>query len=672
MVRSISLVVSLVLSLILAPSSALASEQKPVVVAAHNGSHQVAGLSDGSLVWRKSGESTWRAASQQLSKNGVSNVYWNGKHFVATSFFGLAWSSDGKKWNESLVPAGRAFDPAHIITDSDFFKSGSMSESAVQRFLDSKASPCLPGFVCLKDYSEATFSRVATPMCKSYQSSGREKAARIIAKVSEACGVSAEVLLVLLQKEQSLITHSSPTLSRYQRATGYACPDTAPCDSQYFGFYNQVYHAAKQFKRYANPPGTSRFFTWYPVGKSSNLRLHPNTACGTTPVTIRNQATAGLYYYTPYTPNASSLQSFSGLGDSCSSYGNRNFWRLYNVWFNRTKDFSTWYVHSGSTHLVVDREGSVAMSNSNLSSWRTGTRVPGAAQHGIRQVGYTPGGAIAIIRGDRAVFTSADGVNWVRALNGTAVTQAESTLGVHNGVLLAAPEAPKSLAVTVTGDVLASWSSDSQAKSYTVYLLDRRGKTLGRSNVIDAAEGEVQSVALSEIGLGEYLKSGSRYRVAVSATNDFGEGSRATSRQSIFTVSAPAAPTAVQVTNDNEMAVSWATPKTLGGSPVIGYRVYLLNPKGKVMGVSEVSEMSGPDGQLALLQDLSFYSALKSDARYRIAVTAVTRFGESKRPATKKTTSFVFTAPVVVPPEVEAPEEIIPEESDAPESSDTG
>jgi hypothetical protein len=196
-------------------------------------------------------------------------------------------------------------------------------------------------------------------MCGEYKSGGRETAAQIIARVSAACGVSAEMLLVLLQKEQSLVTHQSPSATRFKIATGYACPDTAPCDSLYFGFYNQVYHAAKQFKRYANPPGTSTFFTWYPVGKKSNVLFHPNSLCGRTPVTVKNQATAGLYYYTPYTPNGPSLQSFSGTGDACSSYGNRNFWRIYNLWFNPTKSYSTWYLHAGSSHLVIDNDGSI-------------------------------------------------------------------------------------------------------------------------------------------------------------------------------------------------------------------------------------------------------------------------------------------------------------------------
>jgi hypothetical protein len=50
-------------------------------------------------------------------------------------------------------------------------------------------------------------------------------------------------------------------------------------------------------------------------------------------VFIENQATAGLYNYTPYTPNDAALNNMYGTGDACSSYGNRNFWRIYTDWF---------------------------------------------------------------------------------------------------------------------------------------------------------------------------------------------------------------------------------------------------------------------------------------------------------------------------------------------------
>ena len=46
---------------------------------------------------------------------------------------------------------------------------------------------------------------------------------------------------------------------------------------------------------------------------------------------IENRATAALYYYTPFTPNAAALANLGGTGDACLSYGNRNFWLLQPV-----------------------------------------------------------------------------------------------------------------------------------------------------------------------------------------------------------------------------------------------------------------------------------------------------------------------------------------------------
>jgi uncharacterized protein with LGFP repeats len=223
--------------------------------------------------------------------------------------------------------SGSSFLPGLIISDSQFFDDDAMTASQVQSFLQGKIGTC-SNTLCLNVYRQNTPSRAADAFCKAYVGASNESAATIIAKVQAACGVSAKALLVTLQKEQGLITHKGPTSSRLRIAMGYGCPDTAACDTLYYGFFNQVYSAARQLQKY----GTGSF-TWYPVGKVSNVRYHPNAACGTRSVKIENRATAALYYYTPYTPNAASLANLGGTGNSCSSYGNRNFWVFYSNWF---------------------------------------------------------------------------------------------------------------------------------------------------------------------------------------------------------------------------------------------------------------------------------------------------------------------------------------------------
>ncbi|WP_157127211.1 hypothetical protein [Cnuibacter physcomitrellae] len=236
------------------------------------------------------------------------------------------------------------FDPGNIISDENFFNGDAMSAQAVQSFLNGQVSSCRSGYTCLKDYSQSTWTRPADAMCGQYTGAGNESSATIIYKVGKACGVSQAVLIVLLEKEQSLITDTWPSARQYQAATGFACPDTAPCDAEYSGFYNQVYKAAWQYKRYTNPAGTSAFFTWFPVGRTSNILYNPNAACGSGPVLIKNKATAGLYYYTPYQPNATAMSNvYGGQTDGCSSYGNRNFWRLYTDWFGDPRSSNNKY-----------------------------------------------------------------------------------------------------------------------------------------------------------------------------------------------------------------------------------------------------------------------------------------------------------------------------------------
>ncbi|QHT56318.1 hypothetical protein GXP71_09670 [Cellulomonas sp. H30R-01] len=224
------------------------------------------------------------------------------------------------------------FDPGFIISDAVFYNAAAMSAPQVQAFLDQKGASCVPaaGSTCLKSYTESTTTRAATNRCAQYTGQPGETAAVIIAKVAAACGINPQVLLVTLQKEQGLVTATTgKPAATYQKAMGYGCPDTAPCDALYYGFFNQVYSAASQFRNYQLNPGSYS----HRAGLTNNVRFHPNAACGTAPVLIRNQATAGLYNYTPYQPNAAALAAGYGTGDACSSYGNRNFWNYFSDWF---------------------------------------------------------------------------------------------------------------------------------------------------------------------------------------------------------------------------------------------------------------------------------------------------------------------------------------------------
>jgi hypothetical protein len=230
------------------------------------------------------------------------------------------------------------FDPGEIISDDSFFNPYAMTAADIQEFLDDRTCTPKDGVPCLARYRMDTPDVAASKdRCTAMRGQRDESASSIIARVATACTISPRVLLVLLQKEQSLLT--APSASGYQKATGYACPDTAACDKKFFGFFNQVYRAAWQFREYTVHPTDWR----YKIG-ANRIQFHPNATCGTSEVRIANQATANLYNYTPYQPNAETLARPTGPAGTCSTFGNLNFSRLYNQWFGSPLDvrFSGW------------------------------------------------------------------------------------------------------------------------------------------------------------------------------------------------------------------------------------------------------------------------------------------------------------------------------------------
>ena len=242
----------------------------------------------------------------------------------------------------AITPAtaldGKNFDPGLIISDSVFFDFGSMSAAEIQRFLDSQVPVCgssSSGMPCLKNYKTDTPEKIAeVGKCKYMAPQKNISAAQIIYNISRACGINPRVLLVTLQKEQGLVQARIPSPYMYRAAMGYGCPDSDPgiCGKVWTGLFNQLYKAAGQYQWYGDPNGS---FTYLRPGRQVSISYHPSASrnCGKQTFTLKNQATANLYYYTPFVPNKASLANLRGTGDSCSSYGNRNFWRFYWDWF---------------------------------------------------------------------------------------------------------------------------------------------------------------------------------------------------------------------------------------------------------------------------------------------------------------------------------------------------
>lgn len=253
------------------------------------------------------------------------------------------------------------FKAGNLIVDGSFYYSGALNASQIQAFLKQEVPRCeigdrgkiagqpavLNGKVvgtvgphCLVNMRVNTVTQTSA-YCKPYQGKNAETAAQIISKVSVACGISPKVLLAMLEKEQSLVTDTWPTVRQLDYAIGANCPDSGPnnsanCDPKSKGFAVQVYKAGQLLRWYAANNGLN-----YRPGQYNTIKWHEKDSlgCGSSSVYLENLATASLYTYTPYQPNEAALNAGWGTGNACSSYGNRNFYMYYKLWFGSTRTF---------------------------------------------------------------------------------------------------------------------------------------------------------------------------------------------------------------------------------------------------------------------------------------------------------------------------------------------
>lgn len=239
------------------------------------------------------------------------------------------------------------FDPGYIISDYQMSNFNSMSKAEIQAFLTAK-NPCgntnQANYELLKErypsiswhFENGHFICLSEELFGDGEVIGEgETAAHIIWQAAQDYQINPQVIIVLLQKEQGLITDDFPNSRQYRSATGYGCPDTAACSEKYYGFKNQVRNAAAMFRTVLNGGWTN-----YPIG-NNYIQYNPNAACGGSIVNVRNLATSALYRYTPYQPNEGALAA--GYGTAyCGAYGNRNFYHYFEDWFSGIRVEDGW------------------------------------------------------------------------------------------------------------------------------------------------------------------------------------------------------------------------------------------------------------------------------------------------------------------------------------------
>lgn len=209
-------------------------------------------------------------------------------------------------WPAKILAAD--FNSSNLISDGEFIDINSMSAAEIQRFLEGKGS-------FLQSFSEGGRSAAQIIYDASHGYGDASGSINGINVNTSTGTVSPKVILVTLQKEQSLIGASSdPGSSVTNKAMGYGCPDSGGCSATYSGFTKQIEWGAWQLRyNYERASGTG--FSDYQVGQSATF----SDWNGSHSVNFDNRATSALYRYTPHVYN-----------------GNYNFWNIYTNTYNFT------------------------------------------------------------------------------------------------------------------------------------------------------------------------------------------------------------------------------------------------------------------------------------------------------------------------------------------------
>ena len=151
--------------------------------------------------------------------------------------------------------------------------------------------------------------------------------------------INPKYILVLLQKEQSLIENDSPGQNQLDWATGYgicdSCKKTDAKVQKYKGLVNQVDWGTGGTRYYLDNPNEFK----YQTGQTFTIDNQK--------ITIANDATRALYIYTPHL------------------HGNKNFYNIWQNWFSTSyfegsllqdsKDGGIYLIRDGKKHPFLSK-----------------------------------------------------------------------------------------------------------------------------------------------------------------------------------------------------------------------------------------------------------------------------------------------------------------------------
>lgn len=211
------------------------------------------------------------------------------------------------------------FNPNNILTNSQMINCESMTLEDIQNFLEEKGSylanyRTINTHGSVKKASEIIYdASVNNYDCEGVNLSEDPSENEKEVKCKKITTVNPKFLLVLLQKEQSLIEDSNPKQSQLDWATGYGCPDGSSCNPYWKGFGKQINSAALQFKWYLK---NNHQYSYEKNETYEFSNPYSTIKEEITLVTPQNDATAALYNYTPHVYN-----------------GNYNVYKLWKKYF---------------------------------------------------------------------------------------------------------------------------------------------------------------------------------------------------------------------------------------------------------------------------------------------------------------------------------------------------
>ena len=215
----------------------------------------------------------------------------------------------------SILFAASQFNASYLISDEEMTAKSAMNREDIEAFLRDKGSKLIGMKLPDKDGES-------------------RDAADIIYRAAQEHRINPKYLLVKLQKEQSLVFDQSISQKQLDWATGYgvcdACSMSDPSIQKHKGFGTQVDSAAGIIRWYYDNHTKERWIK----------RPHIDYIIDDQTVRPANHATAFLYTYTPHI------------------LGNKNFWTLWQSWFDQVYPNGTLMKANGDTvvYLVKDKK----------------------------------------------------------------------------------------------------------------------------------------------------------------------------------------------------------------------------------------------------------------------------------------------------------------------------